>query len=215
MAVLGPFLLFDSDAWDIYFEPAERHKNSQEARAFIAAIQALIQSSLDVPSCLPVLGKICARLEGAPIRWAITGSLGMALQGVPVAVHDIDMQTDEAGAYEIERRLAEWVVEPVQYVASERIRSHLGGLEIDGVPVEIIGALQKRLAGGTWEPPVRVEPFRQWVVIDGMRIPVLSLEYEAQAYRQLGRPEKAALLQNWLQEKRKSRKTDAGSDGYT
>jgi hypothetical protein len=39
-----------------------------------------------------------------PDPWAVTGSLGMALQGMELAVHDIDLQTSREGAYEIERR---------------------------------------------------------------------------------------------------------------
>ena len=45
-----------------------------------------------------VLEKIMNRLEDKPIIWVLTGSLGMALQGVPVQVHDIDIQTDKEGA---------------------------------------------------------------------------------------------------------------------
>jgi len=43
-------------------------------------------------SHLKVLGKIVSRLKDSSINWVVTGSLGMALQGVPVEVHDIDLQ---------------------------------------------------------------------------------------------------------------------------
>lgn len=179
-----------------------------------------------------VLKQILARLQDQPIEWVVTGSLGMALQGVPVEVHDIDLQTDQAGAYAIERCLAEYVTMPVHYLASERIRSHFGQLQIDGMQVEIMGALQKRLTpslqkessikhngmkmeGGrehkdsredavtgapeaVWEEPVQVERYRRWVEVDGQRTPVLSLEYEYQAYLRIGRTAKAALLREWL-----------------
>ncbi|RLC60049.1 MAG: hypothetical protein DRI80_11515 [Chloroflexota bacterium] len=148
---------------------------------------------------LKVLEKIVDRLEDKPIIWVLTGSLGMALQGVPVQIHDIDIQTDKDGAYEIERCFAEYVVEPVRYLESERIRSHFGVLEIDGIRVEIMGDIQKRLDDRSWEKPGRVESYRRWVEISGMRIPVLSLEYEYQAYRRLGRVEKAEILRRWLQ----------------
>jgi hypothetical protein len=141
---------------------------------------------------------ITARLEGCPQPWVITGSLGMALQAVPVEVHDIDLQTDQDGAYEIERRLFRFVKKPVRYKASERIRSYLGELEIDGVKVEIMGAIQKRLDDRVWEDPVEVERYRHWITVDGMRVPVLSLEYEQQAYLRLGKVEKAELLRQWL-----------------
>ena len=148
---------------------------------------------------LNALHTIHARLEGNQIRWAITGSFGMALQGMDVAVHDIDIQTDKEGAYEVERRFPECVIQPVRFLMSERICSHLGELEICGIKVEIMGDLQKRLGDGSWEKPVDVNFHKRQVEIEGMKIPVLSLEYEYQAYLKMGRIEKAELLRNRLQ----------------
>ena len=50
-----------------------------------------------------------------------------------------------------------------------------------------------------WEEPVKVEDHRCWIEINGIRIPVLSLGFEYQAYLQLGRIEKAEMLRKWLQ----------------
>jgi len=149
---------------------------------------------------LDILHLIVRRLAGAPIIWAVTGSCGFALQGLDVAVHDIDLQTDGPGAYAIERALADKSCRKVAYSAAGRIRSHFGALEIDGVKVEIMGDLQKRLADGTWESPVDISTHRRWVTVDGIRVPVLSLEYEYMAYLVLGRAEKAEMLKAWLQE---------------
>lgn len=159
---------------------------------------------MDQPQTLDTLRLIYTRLAGCRAHWAVTGSLGMALQGMEMEVHDIDLQTDPAGAYEIEGLLSEYIASPVRYTVSERIRSHLGKLEINGVRVEIIGGVQKRLEDGTWEEPIKVERHRVWVEIDGMQIPVLSLEYEYQAYRRLGRIEKAEMLKEWLRKPKRS-----------
>src|SRR3972149_7650234 len=148
---------------------------------------------------LNTLRKIYTRLEDNKVNWVVTGSLGMALQGMTVDVHDIDIQTDKDGAYEIERCFSEYIVQPVSYIISERIRSHLGTLEIDGLKLEIMGDIQKQLEDKVWEDPVKVELYKCWVGINGMQIPVLSLEYEYQAYLKLGRIEKAEMLRNWLQ----------------
>ena len=145
---------------------------------------------------------ICIRLKNCKSSWVVTGSLGMALQGMDIEVHDIDIQTDESGAYEIESRLVEFVVEPVHFWASERICSHHGILKIDGIKVEIMGDLQKLLANQVWEEPVQVEPHRHWLCLEGMQVPVLSLEYECQAYQNLGRLEKAERIRNWLKQSR-------------
>jgi hypothetical protein len=147
---------------------------------------------------LRALRTILDRLRGSSVDWAITGSLGMALQGMDQPVDDIDIQTDRPGAYEIERRLLGRVVKPVSYTESPYIRSHLGTLQIEGVQVEIIGAIQKRLPDGSWESPVEISAHKLRVEAEGMMIPVLSLEYEFEAYRLMGRAEKAALIRNWL-----------------
>lgn len=147
-----------------------------------------------------VLRFIAKRLEDSAVDWVVTGSMGMALQGVPFEVHDIDIQTDHAGAYQVEARLMEFVVTPVRYTVSERIRSHLGELEVEGVRVEIMGGIEK-LIEGVSEPPVDVRDHRCWVALNDVRVPVLSLEYECEAYLKLGRAEKAEALRAWLGER--------------
>ena len=54
-------------------------------------------------------------LAGLPVCWVITGSSNFALRGAPLQPGDIDLQTDEAGAYALAETLAEYVVRPVGY----------------------------------------------------------------------------------------------------
>lgn len=151
------------------------------------------------PDYLNVLRKINTRLNNTSVNWAITGSLGFALQGVPVEPNDIDIQTDKRGAYEIERHFSEFVTRRVKFSSKERIRSHFGKLMIDGIKVEIMGDIQKRNKDGSWENPVDLEHHKRVVEVEEMQVPVLSLEYEYQAYLKLGRINKAEMLRKWLQ----------------
>ena len=151
---------------------------------------------------LKVLRKLYERLKGSDVNWAVTGSLGFALQGVPVEPHDIDIQTDKEGAYEIERLFYEFVIESVKFKESEKIRSHFGALIIDGIKIEIMGDIQKKL-NDEWEPPVNIDRYKCFVEIEGMKIPVLDLEYEYKAYLKLGRVEKAKMLKKFLEERGK------------
>jgi hypothetical protein len=48
------------------------------------------------------------------------------------------------------------------------------------------------------ELPVQVAQHRLWVELDGLSIPVLTLESEYQAYKLMGRDEKAAKIRQWL-----------------
>jgi len=157
---------------------------------------------------LKILRKINTRLNNTSVNWALTGSFGFSLQGVPVKPNDIDIQTDKEGAYEIERHFSEFITKRVIFSSTERIRSHFGELMIDGIKVEIMGNIQKRLENGSWENPVDLERHKRVVEVEGMKVPVLSLEYEYQAYLKLGRVDKVEMLRNWL-------RGEHGSSGST
>lgn len=139
---------------------------------------------------------------GGDVVWALTGSLGMALQGAPVEPRDVDVQTDAAGAYEIERRLAEFVTLPVRFSATEAVRSHFGALRIGGLDVEIIGAIEKRAPDDGWLGPPGLARIIRWVSVDDLQVPVLDLEYELAAYRTLGRLDRVRVVERWLAEQR-------------
>jgi hypothetical protein len=145
-----------------------------------------------------VLRKIVLHLNDTSIHWALTGSTGMVLQGMPLQVHDIDIQTNKAGAYDIEHTFAEYIIKPVRFVESELICSHLGMLEIDGIIVEVMGDIRHRQDNSTWDVPVMVETYKQWLDMDELHVPVMSLDYEYQAYLRLGRIEKADMIRSWL-----------------
>ncbi len=152
------------------------------------------------PAFLDVLRKLYAQLNGTDINWAITGSFSFALQGVPMPeVHDIDLQSDAAGAYDIERLFVANVMRKVELSSTTTIRSHFGALQIDGVKVEIMGDIEKRSDEmSDWEGPPDLNRVKRYVQVDEMRIPVMDLEYECQAYREMGRTAKAKLLRDWL-----------------
>ena len=155
------------------------------------------------PTYLTVLRQLFTELTESKVNWVVIGSLSFALQGLPLEPHDIDIQTDQEGAYQIERRFSSQVSRNVTFSATEHIRSHFGALLIDGLVVEIMGDIQKRLEDNTWELPVDLRSQRQFVHVDGMDIPVLSLAYEAQAYLKLGRLERAEVLREAASRARK------------
>ena len=142
-------------------------------------------------------------LSPTEIVWALTGSTSFALQGLAVTPHDIDIQTDAPGAYVIERYLSAYVTRPVAFSSAQNIRSHFGRFAIDGLVVEVMGDIQKRQADGTWQPSVPLKRYINYIVYQEMRLPVLSLAYEYQAYLMLGRIERARMIEEYLQKNRK------------
>jgi hypothetical protein len=149
-------------------------------------------------SLLNALRALQARLEKQPVNWAITASCGLALQGVPVSVRDIDLATDRAGAYRLEQLFAAEIIRPVRFSAVDTVQSHYGAFALAGYEFEIIGDAQYRRADGSWDAPKEFTPHKHFIQIDDITLPVLTLEYEYEGYALLGRTAKIRLLGEWL-----------------
>lgn len=144
---------------------------------------------------LDAIRLIASRLPLAEVNWALTGSASHRLQGVPVTVADVDLQTDGPGTVVAAERLREYVTTWPYVRESERMRSHFGTLAIGDVAVELIGGIQRRATEDSpWTDPVDPADHRVLIEYDGLRIPALSLDYEAWAYDELGRHDRAELL---------------------
>ena len=150
------------------------------------------------PGFDPVISQLHDRLETLPHPWTFTGSLSMALQGMDLEIHDIDVQSDREGAYAIQALFPEFIIRPVAFSGTERVRSHFGALEIAGVKVEIMGDMQGRPLEDDWIAPPFLPDLIHRVEYAGMRLPVLDLEYEYTAYARMGRAAKAARIRHFL-----------------
>jgi len=149
---------------------------------------------------IDVLKRICPLLSNLDRPWAITGSMGMALQGVDIDVHDIDIQTDSTGAYLIQDQLADHVVSKVRYRKASNIRSHYGKFRINGIDIEVMGDIEKLQPDGQWtDPPDLLQIIRR-VKVGALQIPVLDLEYEKRAYSIMGRDETVAKIEAALRD---------------
>lgn len=153
-----------------------------------------MKAVLDLPAAhIRALEDILRRIPAYEVLWVLTGSAGLRLLGVDIPVNDLDLQGDAESVYIIEKRLAEFVHTPVHTWESERTRSLDGKAEMEGVEVELIGDIAKRGADGEWEPATDLSRriFIEW---RGMKVPVLPLEIEAEAYAAMGRLEKAGII---------------------
>ena len=149
------------------------------------------------PEHTNVLLKTVQIIQPLGVTWAITGSTSFCLQGMDVDVHDIDIQTDEKGAYHIGQALSPFVVTPVAFSAAKTIRSHFGRFVMDDMDIEVMGDIQKHVAG-RWEDVVPLSPIIRYVCFEGVLVPVLDLRYECEAYYKMERFDKAALIQKFL-----------------
>ncbi len=157
-----------------------------------------MSASLIPPEHLEALRNIYNRLMETDIAWVVTGSLGLAIKGIPVTPHDIDIQTDRAGVETFARLFASDMVQAPFLWETEHTRSWFAAFEIDGVKVEVMGDMQHRDEDGGWDDPPHLEAVRLFIQVAEMSIPTLSLEFEEDSYRRMGRAAKANLIGQYL-----------------
>jgi S-adenosylmethionine-dependent methyltransferase len=173
------------DAWERWADLSTRV--ASDPVLFGAAEHLLVLAQR--PMWRDVLRRLAERLNTAGVAYKIVGSTCLALHGVPLTPGDIDVETDAAGAYRIQDLWPEVVVDPVRLRTSPIYRSHLGHLSIDGIMVEIMGAME-RPDGDSWVSTAAST--ETMVELDGVPVPVAWLEEEALAYVRRGRLERTA-----------------------
>ena len=128
----------------------------------------------------------------------MAGSVSLALQGVNVEPHDIDLLTDRQGAFRINAMLKKYEKKVVDYAETEKVSSFFSVFEIQGVKVEVMGDYRER-QGTKWVSLSKRLANPKTIEVDGMRIPVSSLEDQLVSYRRLKRPKDAEKIRKILQ----------------
>jgi S-adenosylmethionine-dependent methyltransferase len=143
-----------------------------------------------------VLRQIAQKLNAVGVEYKVAGGACLALHGVRIPVRDIDIETDEAGAYRIQRIFNEQLagsfstLEPLALGSTELYRSHFGRFDFNGVQLEVMGD-NLRWEAGSWVPTRALT--EEWIDLDGAPVRTSWLEEEALAYIRRGRLERAAL----------------------
>ena len=159
----------------------------------------MIKSILELPEQhTAVLTILREEMPPAKYPWALTGSAGLRLQGLDLSVNDLDLQTDAATVFLLEKILSQYMKVPVHPWQTAHTLSYHGQAEIQGLQVELLGDIRHRLADQTWSESLEIGSLLVWVKWHGLEVPVLSLEHEALAYEKMGRMQKAALIRSAL-----------------
>ena len=138
----------------------------------------------------------------AGIKWAVCGSCNLALRGLDVNVHDIDLATDKEGAYAIVDLFPPASVTRVELSTAGKERSYHGGMNIGSVAVDIIGDSQFLQADDTWSPVRDLDTCYEMIDFMEQPLPVLKLTEEYEGYRNIGRLERAAQILKYLKQTR-------------
>ncbi len=139
------------------------------------------------------LKMIYEKLKGQEVKWVLTGSTNLALQGLKIEPKDIDVLTDKDDALKINKLLKEYETEPVKLRKSNTFQSYFGKFKIKGLNVEVMGNLRVK-TGGKWTPS-RGLRHQTTINFEGMCLPVLSLKEELKSCKKLGRKKDSIRIQ--------------------
>jgi hypothetical protein len=139
------------------------------------------------------LKTLSERFKEKNLKWALTGSVNMALQGIEIELNDIDIIVNLEDFKKIKEMFSD-----LRPSAAEK--SKFGGLKfklvIGGAEVEIIGeARNDKIYLHSL-----LEKNLTHVNMDGIKIPCFTLKLEAKAYSLINREEKAELIRKFIEE---------------
>lgn len=157
----------------------------------VSATQAVLELPAAHAHALKILLEL---IPPEKYGWLLTGSASLRLQGVDVAVHDLDIESSPEDIRRIEQALSGVVTTPLHVWETGRVRSLDGKAGIGGVEIELIAELEVQKPDGSWKGLIDFE-HKIWLDWQGLQVPVLPLEKEAVYYKEMGLDEKARLIQ--------------------
>ena len=125
--------------------------------------------------------KIVSENIPSNIKWAIDGSTSLALQGIDVTPHDIDILTDHEGAIRIQESLKKYNVVPISHSSNEKYDSYFGTFKMKGIKVDVMGDFRV-FRSGKWSTPQN--PSTVDITnknLEGVLIPVVSVKSQTES----------------------------------
>jgi 8-oxo-dGTP diphosphatase len=144
---------------------------------------------MDEKDIKKILQIILRNLGDKQVNWRLEGSANLKIQGVEVSVRDLDITTNENGNEIFKNTLKEFVIKDF---FSKKVMGRSLICNINGFEVEINCYGDRKLE--MFDKTEKIS----W---NGMKIPILPLEYAKKFYEAINRNEKAGIISNYLKNK--------------
>lgn len=97
------------------------------------------------------LKEIHRRLKRKRVNWVVTASASLALQGINVEPHDIDIATDARGEKIFGKTFSD-ETKPVKLSETSLFRSHISEFTVKGMRIHVVRGFKAKLEGKWWRP---------------------------------------------------------------
>ena len=152
-----------------------------------------------------VLKFIHKSLSNKKVKWVVSGSTSLFLQGIKLKPSDIDITTNKEDAFKICDILKEYEIKHVKFGKTKNISSWWGQLKIKNIKIDIMGEFSEKI-GGKW---VNVSSQRlkshDFVKLGNIKIPVSKLEHHLKSYKVMKRKKDIEKIKK-IEEKLKMKK---------
>ncbi|MBN1260893.1 MAG: methyltransferase domain-containing protein [Anaerolineae bacterium] len=176
----------DGELWELWVDVNYRVAHDPAMHAAADHLLAICTK----PRWRAVLADLARSLAAEALPYKVMGGAAVALHGVAVPVHDIDLELPLDAVYRFGERYAAQAVLPVAYREGEAYRSHFGRFDFAGVTVEVMAGLERR-EGDRWVSSLSAT--ETFVDLAGTPVRVEWLEESTLANIRRGRLERAAL----------------------
>ena len=141
---------------------------------------------MDDNEILDIVKWIIDKLKGKRFLWRVEGSANLRMQGMDVAVNDLDIATSKEGIKIFRETVKEFIVKDFY---NEKIQAESLVLKLINFEVEI-----NAHDDGTFDMLDKIQTIK-W---QGLDVPVLPLPYAKKFYEMIDRKDKVELIQKHL-----------------
>ncbi|MCX6773653.1 MAG: hypothetical protein NTY68_01490 [Candidatus Micrarchaeota archaeon] len=129
------------------------------------------------------------------IKYAITGSTNLALQGIPIIPQDIDIVVEYEDLQKMVKIFPKYLKTGMRKMETKHGEAWEVLLDMDGVEVQFFAEMQGEYHSALYENSHSIE-------MDDRLIYCLPLRQEMKIYEDMGKKDKAKMIENWLRRKR-------------
>lgn len=146
-----------------------------------------------------VLKIIYKGLKYLDLNWMLIGSVNHVIQGMRKTPHDIDLIVEtKQELLKIEEQFKCHSIKPTQYKDYGEYSSYELNLNINSIPIQIMGEYRRIDGQNVWGELNRFKE-KKHVMYEGMKLPILSLRQEYNAYVITGRNKKALKIKEQIE----------------
>ncbi|HCD45573.1 MAG TPA: hypothetical protein DEQ64_17955 [Lachnoclostridium sp.] len=143
---------------------------------------------------LTVLSRIAKELNQKDVSWAIGASLLLYFKGITSEFHDIDIIADEADVEIIKDVLLSFGnIQQTNPNVKYKSKSFMEFI-VDGVDIDVMAGFAIIYNDKEYHFPLKKEKINDYAEVNGIRIPLHSIEEWRNYYELMGRDEKVNMI---------------------